>query len=140
MTNDPRAIWQNQTTEGVTLSVPEIQHRAKRLERQMNQGIRIMWGAFALHVAVDAFGRAPAIQEFSAWWGLLDLVTLMMFLLYWPYQYARRSDWPPSVVPSASPLPGLDYYRRQLITRRDLVSEEYWGAGPRGGLGMILMV
>jgi hypothetical protein len=136
---DPRAIWQNQTTEGVTISVDEVQLRGHRFLWKMRRGMIVFWAALGLHLCGHVARRFVGQEEFMGWAGLFDFATLVIVILYWPYQYVARSPWPVSILPHVASLPGLDFYRRQLELERDLVNEAYAGFGFRGVSGLVFI-
>jgi hypothetical protein len=123
--DDPKTIWQNQTIQGASVTVEQLRDRAQTLDRKMRRGTFIGGMSFVLHLLCHVLQQVVDRPEFTGWIGVVEVGTLAIVLLYWPFQYASLANRPLSVVPHAGAAPGLEFYRRQLELRRDWFPEYY---------------
>lgn len=110
--SDPRALWQNQPTEGVSMSIDAVRRKSQQLQDNARRRI----------AAFYAMGAANAGIPLALMWflpelrlGLGYLVLTAVFLV----SYVRRRSGFRTVSPSMTPAEGLAFYRDLLARERD---------------------
>ena len=110
--SDPRALWQNQPTEGVSMSIDAVRRKSQQLQDNARRRI----------AAIYAMGAANAGIPLVLMWflpelrlGLGYLVLTAVFLV----SYVRRRSGFRTVSPSMTPAEGLAFYRDLLARERD---------------------
>lgn len=135
--NDPRNIWQQQSTEPVKMSANQIRMRAQRHEfnARMEALITIVTGILMSFAFARTFTRtADATSRLG--WGILSI-----WGIYAAVQ-AYRWIWPRKLPPDTTPAgPSLAFYRSELERRRDYGLHVWRRSGlPVCFLGMALVV
>lgn len=112
--NDPRDIWQNQTTEAFKMSADQLRRKMERWRWRARAGVLLsivigfgLSTAFALRFA-RTHETAPR----------LGLVVLILWCLYFAYQ-SFHWTWPRRLPPDPAVNTSLEFYRSQLEKRRD---------------------
>src|ERR1035441_557409 len=119
MRNDPpisdaQAIWQNHSTEEITMSLEQFRHKAKYLQ------VKARWTAIANYVTYCAalaflgfqYTRVPNPISRA---GLVLLAAGALYVVW----RAHKQLWPLSPAPNISASTGLEAYRRELQRSRD---------------------
>jgi hypothetical protein len=112
--NDPQAIWQNQNTEEVKMSISQLQqkasqHRARARRMVLTNDLSYI----ALLVFLGfTFARVPNTTS------RVGLVLLAIGSFYSVYR-RHNQLWPLSLAPDTPPSTGLETYRRELHRWRD---------------------
>lgn len=131
-----RELWQNQKTEGVRMSVAEVEASAGKFQR------RIQWRNLREYVA------AAAVVVFFGFefWRAGDMLVRVGFALiiagtcYLSWQLHARGSWKP--LPRDAGLSSyVDFKRREMERQRDALSSVWrWYLGPLVPGLVVLMV
>ena len=110
--SDPRALWQNQPTEGVSMSVDAVRRKSQQLQDNARRRI----------AAFYAMGAANAGIPLVLMWFLPELrlgLGYLMLTAVFLVSYVRRRSGFRTVSPSMTPAEGLAFYRDLLARERD---------------------
>ena len=110
--SDPRALWQNQPTEGVSMSVDAVRRKSQHLQDNARRRIAAFYamGAANAGIPLVLMWFLPELRL-----GLGYLVLTAVFLV----SYVRRRSGFRTVSPSMTPAEGLAFYRDLLARERD---------------------
>ena len=110
--SDPRALWQNQPTEGVSMSVDAVRRKSQQLQNNARRRIAAFYamGAANAGIPLVLMWFLPELRL-----GLGYLVLTAVFLV----SYVRRRSGFRTVSPSMTPAEGLAFYRDLLARERD---------------------
>jgi FtsH-binding integral membrane protein len=115
---DPKALWQMQETEPSTMSLEEIHNKAKRLRAKTRLETFSMLVLVATSVAISCYGIVRT-NEF----GIRLAFALAVVWILIGFYFVNRGMWFRSDSGGeASPLTGIDFYRRELHRRSRMVS------------------
>ena len=120
---DPIAVWQN-TREHSAPSLEELMDRANQLrERQRRDGL-IFVIAFVLHLVVS-LGEDFLGIEGNLWWvGVIRFALLLLWITYIPFPIGSLDNPSLTVLRIAGTTPVVDFYRSQLLRRRDYFRDD----------------
>jgi hypothetical protein len=122
--NDPRAIWQNQTTEPSVMTSERIRQKVRKL--QATTRTQLGGNLFVLLIVV-AFERFGAKQ-------FPPLEPLFLFALVWSaagMYFLNRGMWSAAMPGDAALSTGLEFYRREIQRRRQFLRRLLlWSFGP----------
>lgn len=110
--SDPRALWQNQPTERVSMSVDAVRRKSQQLQDNARRRI----------AAFYAMGAANAGIPLVLMWFLPELrlgLGYLMLTAVFLVSYVRRRSGFRTVSPSMTPAEGLAFYRDLLARERD---------------------
>lgn len=110
--SDPRALWQNQPTEGVSMSVDAVRRKSQQLQDNARRRIAAFYamGAANTGIPLVLMWFLPELRL-----GLGYLMLTAVFLV----SYVRRRSGFRTVSPSMTPAEGLAFYRDLLARERD---------------------
>ena len=110
--SDPRALWQNQPTEGVSMSVDAVRRKSQHLQDNARRRIAAFYamGAANAGIPLVLMWFLPELRL-----GLGYLVLTAVFLV----SYVRRRSGFRTVFPSMTPAEGIAFYRDLLERERD---------------------
>jgi hypothetical protein len=110
--SDPRALWQNQPTEGVRMSVDAVRRKSEQLQDNARRRVAAFYamGAANAGIPLVLMWFLPELRL-----GLVYLVLTAVFLV----SYVRRRSGFRTVSPSMTPAQGLAFYRDLLARERD---------------------
>jgi hypothetical protein len=117
--NDARRIWLSQTTEGFTPPIEEVRRRAARSKAKARRARLTAIVAVTVNfIAVAAVLVAPSGHPARPWLEALQLVSLVVWFIYFTPEQA--AEWNRMLTLDLdSRRPCLDFYRRELVIRRD---------------------
>jgi hypothetical protein len=117
--NDARRIWLSQTTEGITPPIDEVRRRAARSRTTARRArLTAIVAAAVNFIAVAAVLVAPSGHPARPWLEALQLVSLVVWFIYFTPEQA--AEWNRMLTLDLdSRRPCLDFYRRELVIRRD---------------------
>ena len=123
---DPRTIWQNQPTEPSAMTLEKIRQKVRKLHAKTR---RELLGSIAAPLAVVIFsGLGAAIFD--------DPLQRTVFALALAWALAgqyflHRGMWSATLPGDAALTTGLEFYRREIERRRDLIRRVLrWSFGP----------
>jgi hypothetical protein len=136
--NDTRSVWQNQKTEGTRMSIQEVHRKAEKFEGKvfwenaLNYFVGLIGAAFMAYCLVwDSYPKDVLVR--------LGLSLTVAGVLYVLWRIHRRS--PSRRVPAELGVVScLDYYRKELETRRDHYLSFWKDIGPAIPGVVILLV
>jgi hypothetical protein len=107
-----RALWQEQPTEGRTMSSEEVRDRSLKLQEKARRRITLMYAAAAGNIGLPLvlMWYLPHLRPALAW-----LIATAVFLLL----FVRRRGALRTIAPAWTPAEGLTFYRRLLEHERD---------------------
>ena len=118
--NDARQIWLTQTTEGITPPVEEVRRRAARSRAKARRARLTAVVAAAVNlVAVAAVLIAPSGHPLRPWLEALQLVSIIAWFIYFTPEQAAEWNRLLTLDLDSKRRPCLDFYRRELVIRRD---------------------
>jgi hypothetical protein len=118
--NDARRIWLSQTTEGITPPVEEVRRRAARSRAKARRARLTAIVAVAVNfIAVAAVLVAPSGHPARPWLEALQLASLVLWFFYFTPQQAAEWNRLLTLDLDSKRSPCLDFYRRELVIRRD---------------------
>ena len=120
--HNARTIWQNQTTEGTTVTLEDIRNRAAKFQRRIrNRNLREY---IAGVVVIAAFGFcAWNMQGWMIKLGSLLIVAAAVFVI-WQLHRRGRAEAIPDGATTAAEL--LKFHRQELIRQRDAARLVLW--------------
>jgi len=122
--NDPRAIWQNQSTEPSVMTLEKIRQKVRELHAKTR---RQLLGNLAVLLFVIAF-YSFGIRQFPM------LQPLLLFAIAWSLAglyFLNRGMWFEAMPGDAALSTGLEFYRREIERRRCLFRRVLlWSFGP----------
>jgi hypothetical protein len=126
--NDPKTIWQNQSTEPSAMTLLLIRSKVRELHARTR---RELLGSLAGPIAVGAF-YGFAVKEFHGFAPVLQL--LFAFAIVWSLAglyFLNRGMWSRAMPGDAALSTGLEFYRRELERRQNLFRRVLmWSFGP----------
>jgi hypothetical protein len=118
--NDARRIWLSQTTEGITPPVEEVRRRAARSRAKARRARLTAIVAVAVNlIAVAAVLVAPSGHPARPWLEALQLTSLIVWFIYFTPEQAAEWNRMLTLGLDSKRSPCLDFYRRELVIRRD---------------------
>jgi len=135
MSEHPGAVWKNQPKEAKAVNLEQIMNqRTEQFHVSTRSEILMSIAAAVLLVAVLAWRivpvRDPLMEAGFAAVVAWVLISLVVF---------RRRIWPPAIPPETLAATGVEYYRRELETRRDHLRNAWIWHGPLA-LACLLMI
>jgi len=135
MSDSPGAVWKNQPKESKAVNLEQIMNqRTEQMHTSTRAEILMSIAAAVLLVAVLAWRIAPARDPVMAagFAAVVAWVAISAIVF-------RRRIWPAAIPPEALAATGVEYYRRELETRRDHLRNAWVWHGPLA-LACLLMV
>ena len=133
--SDPRALWQNQPTEGVSMSVDAVRRKSQHLQDNARRRIAAFYamGAANAGIPLVLMWFLPELRL-----GLGYLVLTAVFLV----SFVRRRSGSRTVSPSMTPAQGLAFYRDLLARERDFRrdSTRWFTIGPALNIVVLSLV
>jgi hypothetical protein len=131
---DLKTLWTNQKTEE-TVTLENIQEKAAKFQRRVYWGNTLEYAASVLVVVI--FGWY--VWVLPGWMAKLGSALIVVAILYIVWQLGRRGR--AGRVPGGSALALVDFHRRELERRRDLLrSAWHWYILPVvPGIALILL-
>ncbi len=129
--SNPQKLWQNQPTEGFTMSADKLRRKAQQCDRKARRAVFVS-AAIALFLFLFfgwGFLSFPRFQTFDLgplgeWSTRLGLGLLSLWGLYSGYK-TYKVFWPGSAAADADLKTTLQSYRQQLEKRHDY-SQNIW--------------
>lgn len=119
--NDPAALWRGQPEEKIAVNLEQIvNRRTKELYSSTRSEILMSIGAAVLLVAVMAWRFAPSYGQLQT----VGFAAVLVWVAISRYRFRRRLSQPDAAAT------GLEYYRRELESRRDHLRNEWLWHGP----------
>lgn len=126
--DDPKTIWQNQSTEALTMSLVLIRQKARELHAKTR---RQLLGTLMVPLVL-AFFYAFCIRQFPQMRQVLH--SLFAFALAWSLAglyFLNRRKWPGEMPGNVGFSTGLEFCRRELERQRDYFRRVLlWSFGP----------
>src|SRR5262245_52383321 len=113
--NNPKDVWKNQDTHARPMSAEEIRTIAKKLRWKSRFRRTVFSAAFILYFVLSIGVRIASNErhvDVVGWIGLVRFVLLITWVLGLRYYVADR---PMSLNLNAKQVPGLEFYRRELL-------------------------
>jgi len=133
--SDPRALWQNQPTEGVSMSADAVRRKSDQLQDSARRRIAAFYamGAANAGIPLVVMWFLPELRL-----GLGYLVLTAVFLV----AFVRRRSGSRTVSPSMTPAQGLAFYRDLLARERDFRrdSTRWFTIGPALNIVVLSLV
>jgi hypothetical protein len=131
--NDARALWQGQSTEGITMTPQEIRNRIERLATKAR---RKRYGGYAvcLLVVIGCIWWLTLFDDRLQQIGSIMTIGGVAFMAWQIRANLRIPSWAPEAAASLGKTSAVDFHRSQLARQRD------FHRGRRFWLRMILFV
>ena len=124
--NDPQKLWQNQPREETTMTLEMIQKKAQRLRARTQRELWANLLTIPVIVAVAWFGFLHAQG-----WGFRSAFVLSVVWVVLGQYLVHRGMWSATPPERSAPMTGLDFYRREITRRRNLLGRLLqWNLGP----------
>ena len=123
---DPGALWRNQPEESKEVELEQIlPSRTRELHSATLSETLVSMGAALFFVAVTIW-RVGAVRDGLLWAGVALVLAWMLITVY----RSRTRLAPRRPSPDNAALSSVEYYRRELISRRDHLRNEWVWHGP----------
>lgn len=122
--DDPKGLWQNQPVERTRISFQDLRGMADQMRRETQRNILASAGAGA--ALALAFWRLQFAR--NPWYdaGLVVAAVWAGGSLIW----FRKRIWPGRPAPDAVSVNGLEFYRSEIMERRDHLRTAWFWLGP----------
>lgn len=133
--NDPRSVWQNQRTEPLKMSANELRSRARQRQSKARSEAQLSIGVGLFLFVFFGWLFVRTHEVLAHWgWGLLSLWGI--YAAFHAYKWIR-----PQNLPKDSPISTcLEFYRSELIRRREYLRHRWWKSGLPVCISGIVMV
>jgi hypothetical protein len=111
--NDPRDLWKNQPTEEYKMNIRLMKRRADELYASTRMDILVSLGAAVFFVLMMTWRFGPLVNPVQH--AAVALIATWVLSIAYKFRHDIRYAVPPDSVAAA----GVDYYRSQLVKRRD---------------------
>jgi hypothetical protein len=130
---DPITVWQSQT-EHSTPALEDVLKRAHQFKAKDRRAAFIFGAAFILHIAISLTEDFAGVEGRLWWVGVIRFALLTVWVYYLPFRTFGTNNSSPISLRVAAMTPVLDFYRRELVRRRDYFRDDY-----RGVLQLVLL-
>jgi hypothetical protein len=97
----------------------DLQRRSENFEAQHRRGHLIFVTAITLHLAVSLLPNLTGLPT-SLWWvGVIRFALLIIWVSFIPFKQETDNHLSLGFLSAAADTPVFDFYRRQLVRRRD---------------------
>ena len=123
---DPGALWRSQREESKEMVLEQVlSSRTRELHSATRSETLVSMGAALFFVAV-AIWRVGAVRDWLLWSGV---ALVLAWILITIFRFRRRLA-PRRPRPDTAALSSVEYYRGELISRRDHLRNEWLWHGP----------
>ncbi len=124
LANDPKGLWQNQQTEGQTMSIQDMRNMLSQRHAQTRRRRWLFGATFILYFVVSIAGAVSNERNVShtGWFAVVRFALLITWILGFRYYVAER---PMSLNLNAGSMGGLEFYRRELSVQLDYFQNVY---------------
>jgi hypothetical protein len=140
--NHLMTAWQSQGREGVAMSLPQLEARLKSHRQANTVRTLTFYAAFAAYVAFAIWARTIPSGELPLWIEFVRFGLLTGWVSVWAsYMLAKKGkEFTTLSLNADAAVPGLEFYRNQLIDRLDYFRDGYWRNTQMGMLAFAFII
>jgi tellurite resistance protein TehA-like permease len=120
---DPVALWQKHS-EFTPPSLQDMRRRADNFDAEIRRGRMIFATALVLHLAMSLLPNLTGLRTSFWWFGVIQFALLITWVTFIPFRNGMNNQFSLRFLISAADTPVFDFYRRQLIRRRDYFQDD----------------